>query len=207
MTVYVPEGYGQVIHSFSLTGDPEPMAITYGITTDDGETFTVDGIAAELHDAFGDIIMPFLKTTYTMKQTEVRFQDTPLPADPTLGLFVGDRVGGTGNDVLPQNSALLVHKRSNQPGRKGRGRLYVPGCIREAQVDDKGIITALEVTGLQTAFTSFRTRMNAGAAGQAGTPMVILHTITEDDATPTPTLVTALVVDSVIATQRRRLRK
>lgn len=211
MTVYVPVNHGTVIHSISLLGDPEPMAVTFGIfavtASDPLIDVAVPALTAELHDAFGDIVMPFLSTEATLTQTEVAFVN-PSSNIPVLGVDSTPRVGGTSGAMLPQNSALLVHKRSAAPGRIGRGRLYLPSCLREAQVDNKGIIAALEVSGLQTPISSWLTRVaNNTAPAGVDKDMVILHTVTPANPALTPTVVTSLVVDSLIATQRRRLRK
>ena len=211
MAQYLPANHGTVIHSLSLTGDAEPMAVTYGIYAVDisapGDPVPTAGVVAELHDAFGDIIVPFLSTEMSLTQTELRFVQ-PGTVDPVLAIDTTVRVGGTSGTMLPQNSALLVHKRSAEAGRRGRGRLYVPSILREAQVDNKGLIASVELAGLQTAFSAFLTRVQGNTTpADTDKEMVILHEPSGADPTPTGTFVTSLQCDVLIATQRRRLRK
>ena len=99
----------------------------------------------------------------------------------------------------PANCAVLVHKRTARGGRRGRGRLFVPWAISEGDVDEVGKISTSTVGALQTKFNNLLTQLTTN-----NVPMVLLHS---EGQTPAgaPNLVTSLVVDPLISTQRRRL--
>jgi hypothetical protein len=105
--------------------------------------------------------------------------------------------GGAGASAQSApNVAMLVQKGTNLGGRKGRGRLFIPG-VPEASVDPSGIIAAGTITALNAVLGDFITDLQTNDV-----PMVLLHS---DSTTPTP--VTSLNINATAATQRRRLRR
>lgn len=209
MPVYVPPGCARVIHSIRLTNDPDPMAVTYGLMPLDGDvTFTPQAITDELHDAFGDFWIQAGDSDYTLTQTETYWNLDADSDTEEVAVKAENRVSGTILDTLPQNNAFLVHKRTGKSGRRNRGRLYLPG-VEETAVDDRGVLTGAFLGTYQGWLTTWLARFGAGALLEFG--MCILHTYPEGGSTAgsemDPTRVTSLVLDPVIATQRRRLRR
>jgi len=83
--------------------------------------------------------------------------------------------------------------------------MFLPWAMDEGSVDEAGIITPAAVTPIQTAMNLFRTNLSSG-----GNPMVLLHEPsapgTAHPSTPgAPNVVTSMIVDPLISTQRRRL--
>jgi len=103
--------------------------------------------------------------------------------------------GGTGG--VP-NTAFLVRKDTALGGKAGRGRMFLPS-VPEASVLQSGVLNSGVVTALQADMDSFF----AGLASQGLVP-VLLHGDSSPLTTPTP--ITGFSVQSVVATQRRRLR-
>jgi len=65
--------------------------------------------------------------------------------------FVGKDTTGAGpgtvtGDSLPDYAAAIIQKRTNQPGKEGRGRWYI-GCVPEG-VTDTGQLTPTGLTNL-----------------------------------------------------------
>lgn len=52
----------------------------------------------------------------------------------TQGLYT-DVSGTVGGDTCPSYTAVVIQRRTNVPGKSGRGRIYVP-CVPEASTDD-----------------------------------------------------------------------
>jgi hypothetical protein len=204
MTLVVPQDHASVIHSLKMVGDPENMAVTYGVLIDTAAPPASAGaLAATLATAFKTHVMPVMSTDLTLVNTEVSWQDTALPAPPVIGSSGITQAGSDGDPLLPQNSAYLVHKRTSYGGRGGRGRMFLPG-VRENEVDSIGAVTAGTVTTFNTALSNWLTAIFA-AAGTDG--MVLLHDSVGAFAAVAPYIVTGLNLDPVIATQRRRLRR
>ncbi len=200
MPLIIPAGYAHVVHSYSLVGDNERMAYTYGIALGDQAGLTLNGLAEQLHSQTYTNLWDLPSPEYALESTEV--QGTGTAAAPGgVGVHVERRAGTGTAGHLPQNSSTLVHKRSGVGGRRNRGRLnFVPPS--ENSVANNGRIDAASVTGYQQRFSNWLLGIQSlvGAAD-----MVILHS-TGISVTPPPTVVTSLVVDPVISTQRRRLR-
>lgn len=97
---------------------------------------------------------------------------------------------------------VLVRKNTGQPGRKNRGRMYLPG-ISEDGVDPLGTVIEGYRNGWQSVITSF-----FSATLAADFIPVIFHNIDSLPAGPDdgPTDITSLTVEPRVATQRRRNR-
>jgi hypothetical protein len=204
----VPQYHGQVSHRISLNGDTEPMYVTYGIVT---TTSGVDDplfIAIELHDAYGDTMLLNSTNDYSLQATEVRLQNDAPPAPPVLGVFASARAATGSSGPLPQNSAYLFHKRTPQPGRRGRGRMYVPG-IPEAEVSSVGALSPGALGAAQQRATDFLLRFNPSSGALVNVQMVVLNSYQQSfiGPKPLPAVVNSLTIDPIIATQRRRLRR
>jgi hypothetical protein len=199
----IPDGFAHVLHSLTLAGDPEPMAVTYGVGLESTSgSNQLPQLAQDLHGLFGSNMMPKLVNKYSLTRTMLRAGQADLAPDFTAefnGVTVGTGVGNT----LPQNCAILVKKATGLAGRRNRGRFYLPG-IDESTVNEVGIITAATVTSIQNALNTFLTAVNGNLAV---TNMVIIHQGPGDVPFLPPTPVTQLICDPLISTQRTRLRR
>lgn len=185
----IPVGYAQVLGRISLTGDAQEMAITFGVEGAVLSQANADDISA----ALATFVKGSIGSNYT-------YQGAIVSGGGIGGGLVWETTEGTGvglnsSSTLPSNCAYLYRKRTALGGRKNRGRMFLPG-VGEADVNSLGVISTGVVGALQALADDLLTDLDA-----AGYPMHILH----NDSTP-PTQVTALLLDSVIATQRRRLR-
>ncbi len=205
MPQIIPLDHADVVQSFSLIGDPEPMAVTYGVKLDAASLPASPGIlAAELRNAFATAMQPFFHPDFRITNTTVRWQDSLAPNPPSIGVGVGTTSGtGAPGTLLPQNSAFLVHKNTNQGGPRGRGRFYLPS-VYESQASNLGQVDTAAINGTNSSLAAFLSNVLALPSVLS---MVILHDSLGISAPGAPTIVQSLSVDPVIATQRRRLRK
>lgn len=199
MALVIPIGYGEVGVQFKHSADPDPWYITFGVDlTEVGGDYT--GAFSNIQMAVTGNLLPEVSSDVAMSGIRMTIgQD----GDPLTVFVPLSGYNGTGStDVLPQNCAALVTKITALGGRKGKGRLYMPGCLPEAQVNQIGGLSNTLHTDLGTAFDGFHADL---ADGPTATPMVLLHN-NYGVETPDPTPVTGLSVSNTIATQRRRLR-
>jgi hypothetical protein len=103
--------------------------------------------------------------------------------------------GAGAPNALPNNCALLIKKNTEQAGRRGRGRMYMPAFVLgEASIDQSGIIDAGARNSIQTLINNTF----------LGDDFVLLH---DSEPSPmAPTVITGFTLDRQIATQRRRMR-
>lgn len=122
--------------------------------------------------------------------------------DPGLSAeFPVNAAGGTNLSCPPPNCCILVKKTSAVGGRANQGRMYVPaGYMAEGDVDEGGNISGAAFSGWTGNNTAF---LSAVQGGTFMNELGILHELVPS----APTTVTSLVVQSKIATQRRRLHR
>ncbi len=200
MPTVVPEDFARVIHSLQWLNDPEPMAVTYGVKVI--PTAAPNAVAQEAHEAFA-LVMTEISVEVSLQSTDVLIQDTAPPAPEIVGTYANVVNGAAGGAVIPQNSAYLVHKRTGFAGRVGRGRMFLPG-VGETVVDNTGNVSAGKLTGLNAQLALFLAELNDGPNILE---MSLLHNSPGAGALLPPYAITSLVMDTRIATQRRRLRK
>lgn len=196
MANIIPPGYAQAEWVFSLVGDSERMIVTCGY---DMDTHT-DGqdLADQLRTDFvAGFPVASIVDDYALEGITVRVGQDGAP--PIVFENTTRHAGtATGFEVLPQNCALLVHKRTALGGRRGRGRFYLPPfCENEGDVSAAGVIGSGGVTAIQTKI-SLAWRLDRGA--------VLLHGDSPSPLVPTP-ITNGFTLDSRIASQRRRLRR
>lgn len=203
MTVEIPTGFGLVAWEFSMPGDVEPWYCTLGVDLPSGGE-SPSFYADDLFIAWRDNVLGLQSTTMTLNQCIVKMgSDGP----PVMGYStLGTAPGQTSGSFLPQNCAMLVDKMTNSGGRRNRGRMYIPAALPEANVDNVGTITTGLVTGANVAFGGLWEALQNGVAPtNIAYPPVILHS-PGISALPLPTPITSFRVQSVISTQRKRLR-
>jgi hypothetical protein len=206
MELYLPEGFAQCSLSFTGAALPTGAAITFGVALP-GATLTPQQVGASISAAWTTNIKSTITPDVTLASVHVKFG--PMEDGPFADVAAGVVGTGTGaNDAPPV--ALLVRKNTNIGGKRGHGRMYVPG-LASTVASINGSVTGTDLTNRQTAWSAFRTDLENG-----DTPMVVCHNFGtyinakgEEVTVPPrePSLVTSLSVQNVVATQRRRQRR
>jgi hypothetical protein len=115
-------------------------------------------------------------------------------ADVTVTGAVGGI--GAGNSLSTAAASALIKWNGGTRSGSSRGRMYF-GPLMESNINVDGrTLVSTELTGIATAMTNFRTSLEG-----AGYPLVV---VSRKHATATT--VTSSAVETVIATQRRRIR-
>ena len=202
--MFIPNGFGLARFGFNLTGDPEKMVVTIGYRPLVGDDFAAhDGALTGLEqDFFDNIVVGAASMSNSF--TYLGLEATAAIGAGFVSIIKPRTVAGTGPTTgfaaLPQNCAYLVKKKTAFVGRRNQGRLYMPMIhLGEGDVTAAGVISAATVTALQTRWTNFHTDSLAGGNYE----LQLLHS---SPAMGDARDITAFVVDTTIATQRRRLR-
>lgn len=196
MALLIPPGYAHVIIPMKHASTPRAAAVTFGIENNT-VGFLTPSLVNDIQDAFTSAWNA--DSNVTVGPSIARFgQEGEEPLSVTgTATFTGTFT----TNALPSNSALLVKKLTSRGGRRGRGRMYIPWVVDETSVDEVGAIDSTTLTAYQDRAINFAVNLTTN-----DTPMVLLHDADGSTAPGSPNLVTTLIPDPVIATQRRRLR-
>lgn len=118
-------------------------------------------------------------------------------------------VPGTGSFTpAPVAMAPIARKITNTLGRRGRGRMFLPGLLSNANVDASGSIAGPARSAMQNSVNQFLERLRVGHPGGTGfinvppTPGYLLHS----SAPTTPTPITQLLISPTVGWVRGRIR-
>lgn len=118
---------------------------------------------------------------------------------PTYNIDIVDAPGTTGGGSLPSSMAFVIRRRTNLPGRRGYGRIYLTGFPLAWENDS---IANLGVPAFVTAISGFIANANADLVNGANTwsPRHYAAKNTLTRATP----IRQWAYDLVLRNQRRR---
>lgn len=187
----IPVGYAQITYEFGGTALPSGAAMTMGCAIDG--SFSGPTAAAAARTALMANLGAYISSNVTLLSTTIKVGPTE------TGPFFTDStsVAGTGSaTTVPPNVAVLVNKVTASGGRKGRGRMFVPG-IPEQDVNPNGTYATGVAAAWNTKLEDYRDDLIF-----AELIPVVLH----NDATP-PTAITALVLAPLVGTIKQRLRR
>ena len=197
-----PPGFATCSYELKHSAMTRSAFLTFGV---DPSGTDPNAVAVGLAGAFASP-----GSLFSCIDSQVTLQNTRV----SLGTDTGEDIVGASPQLvgctfsgasLPPNCASLVHKTTARGGRRGRGRMYIPWTIVAATVSEAGTIAASDVTRVQNAVNAWR----AAVAGTVG-PIVLLHRPSAPEVQPPttpgpPNEVTGMLVDPLVATQRRRL--
>ncbi len=208
---YVATGYIQANYLYRLVGDSELMAITCGhFGTPGAATPTPDEIALDLSNRhLNALTFDERSVNYVFEGTDIYWR----PSAATL-LFGSNRVSSAGTRAaasMTQNVAMLATKVTAGASRRRQGRFFFPPAyVAEADVDQLGNISAARILDVQAMLTSWHDGLTSLIPPPASPnvfdsyPPVVLR---PDAAAGAPTTVSSFRLESIVATQRRRLRR
>lgn len=169
--------------------------ITLGIAHTPGKTLSQ--VAVDVLTAMDDAnITNALANDATITQT-MAYTDT------STGLATASLAGTNSNPMPPPNVSVLVAKRTTARGRRGQGRNFWPQLVQVGALSERGLLDATVLNNLQDIFDDFREALIASDL----TPCILQNDEGQTPALDPPPSVTRFVVDGMVSTQRRRLRR
>lgn len=195
MAIIIPVGYGQASLIVGLSGALSDFVCTIGyLPAETDPAGNAEAIRSAWATTGGGFTANVMGSAYTFRGVSV----TEMGLDgPLVGASLIGQTGTGAPENPPPNCAVLVRKNTNRGGRKGRGRMYLPACcVPETNTNNRGVIDDGNMPGLTSRLQQSLTAMATG-----GCPAYLLH---EDGSAGD--LITGLVPQALMATQRRRLR-
>lgn len=197
----IPPGFGLAALHLLRTGDPEPYVVTFGFKVDTAPFLLLH--ATNMYTALRTHLDDLASTQETFSRLVVTVgTDGPPDIFDVPGVLAG--VDAATNRCPPQ-VAVLVKKNTSLGGRRGRGRLFWPS-IDEAAVGANGVIPQATVTAYQTKFNDLFAAFELATNTFNADGLFVLHS-EGLSAAPPPTRMTGFAVQSLVATQRRRVRR
>jgi hypothetical protein len=203
---YIPEGHALIRYEWSLIASGTPMVSSIGVQHEpdaDPSLVTEHAVNAFLN---GFPLNLTLGSGYRFVGATGYFGPTP---DPVVYFHpVGLNGGGTFAPAAP-HTCMLIKKRTLTPGRKGRGRMFLPaGYVSEGEVNEAGVFSSPG----QGAATTRVNEFFSGLQGQetdteALMGAVLFHQTSGTGQGDYPSAITQLIADPMVATQRERLRR
>lgn len=204
----IPSGFGMFIAQIILSGRTKPYSVTCGYkqpTTPTTPTTSANTIFTHLTEVADSAAGPFeggqMQTNWQFNKV-IAYENqggVVLRGDST-NTPVNGTVTAASNGMIV-SSSTRVSKRTSVVGRQYRGRMYVPYFLTEDGVSQTGMIGTTPLAALQQAWSAFSSRMVT-----SNRQLYLLHLPPISGTTPAPTAITALLVQSQVGTQRRRLR-
>lgn len=191
----IPAGYAQSTITYSGTGTRFPAAVVMGWDVS-GTSLDPLGVA-EVIQAWAASTPARAALSNTMFVSGIRVKFGPTATGPDAVVAAPDSTGSLSMERPAANVAVLIRRITALGGRHGRGRNYWPWLGEGNLLFD----SSWSSTGTTLAGTAYSALISALASEDVYG--VVLHS---DPLVP-PTEVTGYAVQSVAATQRRRLRR
>lgn len=122
---------------------------------------------------------------------------------PTVESTLEPVAGDASGDFLPLSCALLLNKRTQRLGREGRGRMFIPGVLKDNMVDISGTVGETTREAFNQVAEDFLGLLNLGIPTVAtSVPPILLHS---DPATQVDAILT-LIVGPICGTMARRIK-
>lgn len=197
MPLTIPAGYG--LAAIVLTADEgtAPFVTTIGINL--GDSASDQALADLVFEAYNEAWLPVTSSALTLQRVTLSTTEGGVggSTDSTHSPQTGGRSGGN----QPILEALMLSKVTATSGRRGRGRMFLPGVLTTGDVDLAGTINGSTQASYQTHADAFFSGINEGVGGADHAVPVLLHS---DATSPSP--ITALRVLPMIGSLRKRLR-
>lgn len=205
MSLIIPVGFAEVGIELRHTLDPDPWFVTFGVSFETMSAF--DDVFATIEAAWANstVLTPNTALSSSAAFTGINLR-VGTATEPIILRKNVNHVGTNTGSFLPQNCAILVKKNTLLGGRRNRGRMFWPNMLDEGTVNDVGLLNPSTITNNQTSANNFFNLLqDPTVIDGAALNMHVLHSEGKSSVPP-PTPVSSLTVDSVISTQRNRLR-
>lgn len=202
MTLVIPPGFGSAALVLEGGVGTSPFITTIGV---DLSAAGGDYVAAAntVMQAYSAAFLPSTSPDLTLVRCILSVgQDGG--DQPTVESDFPSVPGGGSGDFAPLSVSLLLNKRTSLLGRKGRGRMFIPGVIKDNMVDISGRLLGTVVDAFDGVAEGFIDILNDpdGLTDPVVVPPVLLHST----AVPVPTPIAAMTTGPVVGTMARRIK-
>lgn len=194
MRTYIPTGYALIEWVFKLNIMARKMSSTLGISITAVPTLAqVDTLFLNMALIWG----PRLPTHYSFMPSTLWIGNGAAPPTPIVSSITG--AGSNANTLLVAPSVThVVKKNTALGGRKGKGRMYIPG-LKEGGIDNAGQLDPAGQATYNTSLAQIKTSVEG--LSWVGNLYLLGHS-----AANPPVQITSLTMRDKSGTQVRRVR-
>lgn len=195
MRTLIPAGYAMLELVYELTGVGRRMTTSLGFSVNAAPTQAqVDTLMAGVVTR----MKPGAPSQYVIKDSRVYVGDgTNNP--PFLTHVTSTPGTSISANLVPQAVCTVIEKRTALSGKKGKGRMYIPG-LREDAVGNAGFLIAGHITFWNTTMADLKTFIEG--TSWVGDLYLLGHA-----SGPAPRQITSLICRFKVGTQVNRLRE
>lgn len=200
MSVIIPPGYGEAAWVFTSNEGTAPFVCTMGVNlTGAGGAYTT--AANDLFAMWATTILLGMDSDLILDRCVLTVgQDGP---SGSVQSSISAVAGGRSAEGLPWSMSAIARKQSGALGRRGRGRMFIPGLVSPAEIGQGGQIAAPRRIVIDGLLDDFYEALTSEEASNRIYPPVLLHS---PGGPSTPTPVTALSCAPLVGWVRKRIR-
>lgn len=199
MALVIPPGFGNAAFIFTGPVGTQPYVTTIGLDISEYGGDHV-AVANKVKEDFALVFATEMTSQLTLDRVTLAVgQDGPggsVDSDTPPNTF--SRSG----QFPPTAMSLIARKVTNDLGRRGRGRMFIPGIISENEVDQDGTVVAARRNAVNALLADFYDQLTGAGGVVTPTDPVLLH----GSAPTTPTPITGLVASDLVGWIRGRIR-
>lgn len=198
MSLVIPPGYASAAFVFTGSVGTQPYITTLGVDISGFGGNHVQ-VANILKGHFAGVFKTEMSSALTLDRVTLTVgQDGPggsVDSDTAPDSFT--RSG----QFPPTAMSCIVRKVTNELGRRGRGRMFVPGIVSENEVGEDGSIVPARQTAINSVLDTFYAGLNE-VDPEVAIPPVLFHA----SAPTIPTPITGFAVSDLVGWVRGRIR-
>lgn len=200
MTTVIPDGFGLAAIELLSADGTQPFICTLGVALDSDEGSLTD----QANLIFTGYASTWLPLTYEQLVLNRVTITVPAPGGGygSVESDVPSIAGDQGGDGAALALAVIVNKRTSVLGRRGRGRMFIPGVLGNSDVDLSGNYSEAAQAIYQGAADDFDAFLKGGPDPALNTNPYLLHS----DASLAPSQITSWVVGRKVGILRKRIR-
>jgi hypothetical protein len=193
-SVNIPTGFAQLAWHFSGPIVGRDMVTTLGVSVPTSWTPTTSDLTTIANAmANANHPLPLLQSSTTL--TKVRAYVGQTGGVPGMYEKADGRAGTGAGSVFPPALCWRITKTTAQPGRTGRGRMFLPGLL-ESNANDAGVMLNTAITSMDTALTNLVSTLAT---------ISLIPFLLHSQVGTTPNAITGLTCAGTVGLQKRRL--
>lgn len=199
MTLIIPPGFANAAFHFSSTEGTPEFVTTLGVDTSAyGGDFV--NAANQMFAIYANTLLVQTDTSLSLTRVSLSVgADGPSGSvDSTLPTEPGERSG----TMAPVAMSPIIRKTTLDIGRRGRGRMFLPGVLTQTEVTEGGVVGGSRVASLQPVVNAFYEALVEGDVAGGPLPPVLLHSSAPADPTP----IVGLTIAPLVGWIRGRIR-